>query len=293
MKSGYWIGNLPSLLKKKLNSKECRSFIIAAIVVLSGSLYFYHAEIPRVLAQSAIGSLNETVAPAEGQRVLVFSPHPDDETIAVGGYIAQSRKEGADIRIVLVTNGNYHHEEALRYSEFKKATGILGVPESNLIFLNFPDGKLREQNEATLYKALKEQVDLYNPDIVIYPDPRDYNPDHSTTGRIVEKILKAEPHKRIVYRYLVHYELLYPRPREFDPNLYLLPPRHLLTSDTEWQQFPLSQNIENLKMQAIFVYKSQLNDPWLKGLLLSSIRRNELLAIPKDLGTQYTSISPQ
>ncbi len=41
-----------------------------------------------------------------------------------------------------------------------------------------------------------------------------------------------------------------------------------------------------VKKAAIFTYKSQLDDPWLNGLLLSSIRRNELLAIPKTLNAR-------
>ena len=283
------MGKLVDLIITKLSKGRNRWFAVTAVIVLFGSLYFYHAEVPQVLPQSAIYSLNDAATPTQGQKVLVFSPHPDDETIGVGGYIAQSRREGADVRIVLVTDGNKHHNEAIRYSEFKKATAILGVTESNLVFLNFPDGKLREQDESTLYNALKEQIDLYNPDIVIYPHPRDANPDHSTIGRIVEGIVKTESSKRTAYEYLVHYELLYPRPRKFAPNLYLLPPKSILSFDKEWRRFPLPQEIEDLKMTATFTYKSQLNDPWLHGLLLSSIRRNELLAIPKDVDTHGQS----
>lgn len=279
------MGNPSSLMKRKPSRRAILWFIIAAIIALFGGLYLYRAEVPQVLAQSAIGSLQDAGAAANGQKVLVFSPHPDDETIAIGGYIAQSIKDGAEVKIVLVTDGNWHHQKDLRYSEFKKATGILGVTENNLVFLNFPDGRLRKQNPTMLYKALKEQIDLYDPDIVIFPTPRDYNPDHSTIGRLMEEILEAEPQERTVYEYLVHYEILYPRPRKFDPNLNLLPPDKLITAD-QWQCFPLSQDIENLKMSAIFTYKSQLNDHWLKGLLLSYVRRNELLAIPKKLGAQ-------
>jgi LmbE family N-acetylglucosaminyl deacetylase len=287
MKSKHTIRNLSNLLRTRFGKRRRIWFLaVAAAIALLGGMYFYHGEVPQVLAQSAISSLNDAMVPASGQRILVFSPHPDDETIGVGGYIAQSRKDGADVRIVLVTDGNRHNQKDLRYSEFKKATGILGVPESDLVFLNFPDGKLREQSESALYEAFKEQIDSYSPDIVIYPHPRDANPDHSTTGRIVEEILRAESQKRIAYEYLVHYELLYPRLREFDPKFYLLPPKHLLALDPEWQQFPLSQDTEDLKGEAILTYKSQLNDRWLKGLLLSSIRRNELLAVPKGLGAQ-------
>lgn len=272
--------NLLSSLKQKLGGKRRRWLIVAALVVLSGGLYFYYAEVPPVLAQSTTGSLHNVAAAASGQRVLVFSPHPDDETVGVGGYIAQSIRDGADVRIVLVTDGNYHHNQAVRYAEFKKATSILGVPQGNLVFLNFPDSKLREQDEGTIYQAFKQQIDLYNPDIVIYPYPRDYNPDHSTTGRIVEEILKAEPRKITAYEYLVHYEVLYPRPRGLYTGLYITPPKRLVTADRDWQQFLLSQDIEDLKAQAALTYQSQLHDPWLRGLLLSFIRKNELLVIP-------------
>jgi hypothetical protein len=59
---------------------------------------------------------------------------------------AKSIKNGAEIRIVLVTNGNMHHNEDIRYTEFKKATGIMGVSESNLVFMGLQDGKLRESD---------------------------------------------------------------------------------------------------------------------------------------------------
>ena len=39
--------------------------------------------------------------------------------------------------------------------------------------------------------------------------------------------------------------------------------------------------VEKQKEEAIFTYQSQLLDPWLDELLVSSIRKNELLAIPE------------
>lgn len=275
------IKNLFNLLKEKLNGRRRRWFTIVAIVALAGGLCFYHAEVPEVLAQSAIGSLVDVVAPANGQRVLVFSPHPDDETIGVGGYIAQSIINGADVRIVLVTNGNYHHQEAIRYAEFKKATGILGVPETSLVFLNFPDGSLRTINQTILEAALRVQIDQFHPDIIIYPHPRDYNPDHAAIGKAVTAILESGQYNVTAYEYLVHYKLIWPQPRKFAPNLYLLPPENLTGPGNQWMEFTLTQGVEKQKEEAIFTYQSQLRNRWLHGLLLSSVRKNELLAIPK------------
>lgn len=271
-------------LKKKLSSRKILGICAAIIIVLSGTaLYAYDNAVPQVLAQTAVSSLPEVTMPVQGQKVLVFSPHPDDETIGVGGFIAQSRKNGASVTIVLVTNGNFRNQESLRYSEFKKAAAILGVSENNLVFLNFADSKLDRINQTVLYNALKQQIDIFNPDIVVFPHPRDANPDHAVIGKIVESILKADPHQRSDYEYLVHYEILFPRPRKYDPNLYLLPPKRLINAADQWERVPLTQDTENLKSAAIFTYQSQLKDPWLKGLLLSSIRKDELLAVPQNL----------
>jgi LmbE family N-acetylglucosaminyl deacetylase len=265
----------------KLSGRRRRRFIIVAIVALVSGLCFYHSEVPQVLAQPAIGALANVVAPANGQKVLVFSPHPDDETIGVGGYIAQSIRNGADVRIVLVTNGNHSGEEAIRYAEFKKATGILGVPETSLIFLNFPDGSLRTTNETVLEAALQVQIDQFHPDIIIYPHPRDHNPDHAAIGRAVTAILESGHYNITAYEYLVHYELIWPQPWKFAPDLYLLPPKNLTSPGNQWMAFTLTQDVEKQKEEAIFTYQSQLRYPWLHRLLLSSIRKNELLAVPK------------
>jgi LmbE family N-acetylglucosaminyl deacetylase len=96
-------------------------------------------------------------------RVLVFAPHPDDETLAVGGLIHRLAKSGVPVRIVFITNGDgYPHavmEElgtahptgpdyvafgALRQREAIAAVRKLGLGGSSVRFLGFPDGGLAE-----------------------------------------------------------------------------------------------------------------------------------------------------
>ena len=274
-------------VKTKFVNKRFLKLELLALGILSIiACTLYVADVPPVMAQDAAAALPDVVMPQGGQRVLVFSPHPDDESIGVGGYIAQSIENGADVEIVLVTNGNFHGNQQVRYAEFRKATHILGVPESNVVFLSFPDGKLDELDPAVLSVALQSQIEQFNPNIIIYPDVQDANPDHSTIGKAVQKILAADPQQITSYEYLVHFKLIWPRPRELAPNLDLSPPERLINADTTWEEVPLSQNIENIKSEAIHTYRSQLENEWLHGLLLSSVRKNELLAIPKNLYTQ-------
>ena len=270
-------------IKTKFVNKRFLKLELLVLGILSIiACILYVSDVPPVMAQDGTAALPEVVMPQSGQRVLVFSPHPDDESIGVGGYIAQSIANGANVEIVLVTNGNFHGNEQERYAEFKKATQILGVTESNLVFLGFPDGKLDKMDPTVLSVALQSQIEQFNPDIIIYPDAQDMNPDHWTIGKAVQKILAADPQQITSYEYLVHFKLIWPRPRELAPNLGLSPPERLINADTTWEKIPLSQNIENIKSEAIHTYRSQLENEWLHGLLLSSIRKNELLAIPKN-----------
>ena len=101
-------------------SRICFLIVVIAVALFTG--LFYREEVPVVAAQSAVNQLGELAAAQSEQKVLVFSPHPDDESIAASGYIAQSIINGANVTIVLVTDGNAQHEESIRYNEFKKAT---------------------------------------------------------------------------------------------------------------------------------------------------------------------------
>ena len=45
-------------------------------------------------------------APRVNQRLLVFAPHPDDETLGAAGLMRQARLRGDDVRVVILTNGD-------------------------------------------------------------------------------------------------------------------------------------------------------------------------------------------
>ncbi|HUE30942.1 MAG TPA: PIG-L family deacetylase [Verrucomicrobiae bacterium] len=98
-----------------------------------------------------------------GARVLVFAPHPDDETIGAGGLTFRLARRGVPVRVVFVTNGDGYaeaverdfHEQRPRdtdYVEFGEirrreavaAARHLGLHRGDLVFLGFPDGGLAQ-----------------------------------------------------------------------------------------------------------------------------------------------------
>ncbi|MCL5410342.1 MAG: PIG-L family deacetylase [Patescibacteria group bacterium] len=254
--------------------------VLVATTISLVTFYFHETE---VMPQSSIYFLEDAKLPSSGQNVLVFTPHPDDETIGVGGYIIESVKRGANVKIVLVTDGNKHGLKAKRYDEFKKATGILGVSEKNLVYLNYGDGSLKNENQEKLYNDFNREIKAFNPNFVLYTDPGDTHPDHAATGKVVEEVLQKEQFEDLqAYRYIIHHPH-FPQPKEFKKNLYLLPPVKLVRFDEEWQRFMLSDEEENQKFEAISTYKTQIRVPLLRSLMLSFVRKNELLSISSQL----------
>ena len=46
--------------------------------------------------------------------VIIFSPHPDDETLGCGGTIAKKVKEGYQVKIVFMTDGRNAFSKILK-----------------------------------------------------------------------------------------------------------------------------------------------------------------------------------
>ncbi|GAA5512432.1 1D-myo-inositol 2-acetamido-2-deoxy-alpha-D-glucopyranoside deacetylase [Deinococcus carri] len=96
-----------------------------------------------------------------GQRVLVLSPHPDDETLCCAGTIQQAQAAGAQVFIAWITAGDGFEFDAvltqrvldpspqdmrslgnLRVQEARRAVAVLGVSPGRTFMLGYPDGGL-------------------------------------------------------------------------------------------------------------------------------------------------------
>jgi len=254
------------------------AFILLAVVGLLFFLWGFQA-----LPQRTIYLFDDLSLPKAGERALVFSPHPDDETIAAGGYIAESLKNGGEVWIVLMTDGNKHGLEERRYLEFGNAVRILGVDKGRLVFLNYPDGKLNKADPEKLKEKIEKIVSDIEPKIVILPALEDRHPDHSATARVV---LEAISGKNLTfYQYLVHYPW-FPQPRKTNFEFYLLPPIRLITTATKWERLLLPLEIEDRKHEAVLQYRSQLKSPILRELIFGMVRKNEIFVRPLSSSTR-------
>lgn len=127
-------------------------------------------------------------------RLVVVSPHPDDEALGCGGLIATARAIGLSVRVVSVTDGEAcypdapawppAHLRAVRRQELERALALLGVDADAIDTLDIGDGRVAEREDA-LVAALTPL--LRRGDRVLTTWRGDAHPDHEATARAVER----------------------------------------------------------------------------------------------------------
>lgn len=122
---------------------------------------------------------------------LVVAPHPDDETLGCGGTLVKKIRAGANVHVVVMSDGTNSHPgllprqqlKAIRQEEVVAACEILGVAEENVIFLDFRDGQLFQAKERAIDK-MAALLDALAPDEIFVPYRHDRHPDHIATTQI-------------------------------------------------------------------------------------------------------------
>ena len=120
------------------------------------------------------------------QKVLVLSPHPDDAEFCAGGTLAKMAAAGAEVAILIATNGNKGSFEmdAVRLAEVRqmealRAAEVLGVRK--VVFLAHPDGELDRLPPGRLREQFMRAIRQHRPDVLFTFDPFapfEDHPDH-------------------------------------------------------------------------------------------------------------------
>jgi LmbE family N-acetylglucosaminyl deacetylase len=121
-------------------------------------------------------------------KILVISPHPDDEAIGCGGTIIKHVAEGDMVEVVFITSGeNGGHGKSpeetikLREQESIEAANILQV--SNISFWKEPDGNF-QVNEANINRLI-EKIKIMQPAMIYVTHEQEEHPDHRSSAKLV------------------------------------------------------------------------------------------------------------
>lgn len=148
-----------------------------------------------------LGTLAEVDADAwlgDVHRLVVVSPHPDDEVLGCGGLIAHARRCGIPVTILSVTDGEacYPGDDvwtadrlrATRRDELERAAARLGVARTHVEALAVGDGQVASGEDA-LAATLSRSIQ--STDTVLTTWGRDGHPDHEATARAVHRAASA------------------------------------------------------------------------------------------------------
>ena len=154
------------------------------------------------------------------QSAIVFSPHPDDETLGCGATITKKIRAGAKVKIVFMTDGRKSHSHLISENELKSiratealtVSRMMGVKEDDVIFLDFEDGKLSENQNSAIQKVLKILLTCQPCEVFIpyHKEPLMWSADHLATNRIVLAALQAYRKKVVIYEYPVWFWFHWP-----------------------------------------------------------------------------------
>ena len=129
--------------------------------------------------------------PDHVRRVVVVAPHPDDETLAVGGLTAVAHEAGLAVDVVLLTDGERSHPESVtvtpqqlgarRVQESRAALSVL-APGARLHRVGLPDGGVSQHVEAVVAELVGLVGEAGPETLLVAPWRRDGHADHDAAG---------------------------------------------------------------------------------------------------------------
>lgn len=132
MKAVIWLAGKVSKPVLKLTEEDYNSHGMAQLATQKGPVYNINIEIFNKLQHTITGwpggkgntddSQRPERAMPDKKRVLIFSPHPDDDVISMGGTFIRLVDQGHDVHVAYQTSGNtaVWDDEVLRFVEFVK-----------------------------------------------------------------------------------------------------------------------------------------------------------------------------
>ena len=121
-------------------------------------------------------------------RIIVFGAHPDDAEFKAGGSAIKWARQGHQVKLVSVTNGDIGHWQMAggplalrRAAECAAAAKVMGTTSQ---VLDIHDGELEPtlENRRLITRLIRQ----WQADVVISHRPWDYHPDHRYVGVLVQ-----------------------------------------------------------------------------------------------------------
>ncbi|MBC7913750.1 MAG: glucosamine-6-phosphate deaminase [Pyrinomonadaceae bacterium] len=159
-KAVIWLANTVNKPILKLTEEDYNNNGMAQLATEKGPVYDINIRIFNVVQHTITGwpggkpNADDSQRPERAQpaskRCLIFSPHPDDDVISMGGTFMRLADQGHEVHVAYQTSGNtaVWDDDALRYVEFARDFTSFLKCDSNL---------------AALYQRMREFIETKTP----------------------------------------------------------------------------------------------------------------------------------
>ncbi|TDY60972.1 glucosamine-6-phosphate deaminase [Algibacter lectus] len=167
LRAVVWLSQLTGKPFLKLTDKDYNDNGMSDLLVEEGSAYDLNIKMFNKMQKTITGwpggkpnaddSNRPERANPERKRVIIFSPHPDDDVISMGGTFDRLVQQGHDVHIAYQTSGNIavSDEEALKFAEIAKTFNAdAKEPQAIIDYLNDKTGNEIDSLEVRKLKAL-------------------------------------------------------------------------------------------------------------------------------------------
>ncbi|WP_315581560.1 glucosamine-6-phosphate deaminase [Prevotella jejuni] len=165
-----WLCQITGKPLLKLTNKDYNENGLSELLALYGSAYNANIKIFNDLQHTITGwpggkpDADDTYRPERAnpfpKRVIVFSPHPDDDVISMGGTLSRLVQQGHDVHVAYETSGNIAvgDEEVVRFMHF--------INGFNQLFINSQDEVIKSKyKEIKDFLKKKKEGDIDSQDI--------------------------------------------------------------------------------------------------------------------------------
>ncbi len=178
-------------------------------------------------------------------KILILSPHPDDETLGCGGTILKYKKKGWKIDIIFftkMTNDLFSGKEIKKRSN--EISKISKLYKFNKIYnFDYPTTSLDQVSDYELISKIKNVLNKSKPNTIFYPSEYDIHSDHNKVSRCFLSNIKSFRFNFIekVYSYEILSETNFNFKNSFKPN-----------------HFENISNQMNMKIKILKIFKSEI-----------------------------------
>ncbi len=196
-------------------------------------------------------------------KIMVVSPHPDDETLGAGGTLLRYRKEGNPIFWLNITDikPEYGWDQGLVSRRQKQLEEVKNFYSFDGFYnLQFPAAKLKNIDEGELIRAVKRVFESVKPAWIIIPGRYDAHSDHRVVHdccMACAKTFRAPYIERVTTMEIISETDYGFRHEKFEPNLFVDISDEIEGKldamkiyDTEIGKAPFPRSLENIRSLA-------------------------------------------